>query len=138
MQLARRLDFDPTTQGRGRRRRRREDTPVMTLLRLPLGVISAERWDRTPLAPRTQSLRLLGARRLAPIGCVLVEQGGELERWSVHPVPPEVSSSGYWVASEARLLTLDAADAQLLPLEVGRPHVLIPDRPGSDAIVTLA
>jgi hypothetical protein len=131
------MDFDPTTQGR-RRRRRREVTPTMQLLRLPLGVVPSELWARTPLAPRTQMLRLIGARRLAPIGCVLVEQGGEMQRWSVHPVPPEVSSSDFRVPTEARLLILDIEDADALPLEVGRPHILLPDRPGAEAIVTLA
>jgi hypothetical protein len=109
----------------------------MTLLRLPLGVVPTELWERTPMAPRTEKLRLLGARRLAPIGCVLVEEGGEMKRWSVHPVPPEVSQN-FRVASEARLMILDAGDASALPLEIGRPHLLVPDQPGAEAVVTLA
>ena len=110
----------------------------MTLLRLPLGVVPHDLWARTPLAPRTRTLRLPGARRLTPIGCVLVEEQGELRRWSVHPVPPEVSASDFRVATEARLMILDPADADALPLEIGRPFILVPDRPGAEAIVTLA
>jgi hypothetical protein len=67
-----------------------------------------------------------------------VEEQGEMKRWSVHPVPPEVSSTSFRVATEARLLILDPEDASSLPLEVGRPHILVPDRPGAEAIVTLA
>ena len=110
----------------------------MTLLRLPLGVVPNDLWAKTPMAPRTQSLRLLGARRLPPIGCVLVEEDGEMRRWSVHPVPPEVSSTNFRVASEARLMILDVEDADSLPLEIGRPHLLVLDQPGAEAIVTLA
>ena len=84
------------------------------------------------------TLRLIGARRLAPIGCVLVEQGGEMQRWSVHPVPPEVSASDFRVPTEARLLILEFEDASALPLEIGRPHILVLDRPGAEAVVTLA
>jgi hypothetical protein len=109
----------------------------MTLLRLPLGVVPSELWERTPLAPRTQMLRLLGARRLNAIGCVLVDRAGEMQRWSVHPLPPEVSSN-FRVAAEARLLVLDPEDADTLPLEVGRPYLLVRDLPGAEAIVTLA
>lgn len=137
MQLARRLDYDPTTQGRQPPRRRRATPVRWEVLQLPLGEVSPEVWARAIPVPQTTRLRLVGARRLPSIGSVTVEEApGVIRRWSVHQIPGEISAADFRVAGEARVLVLEDGEIGL-PLEPRVPHLLIPEADGAEAVVTL-